>query len=880
MANRLQRLAETGELTDVQRTTLSVDVLGRYVCNSLQEALDTTDTNGRSDARPFDIIVIGGGTFGAAIAEHLWFVNSQRSDPDHGHRILVLEGGPFSIPEHVQNLPMLGLGNAGPTTLEALAGMTPEEQRRWEKVVWGLAWHANAPFPGLAYCVGGRSLYWGGWSPRQLPGELPPQRWPAETVGDLNAKYFDDASRQIGVTATNDFIFGELHRVLRERLFDGIDHDGVTEAIPLAELPVVLENVPPGEEDISKLEAPLAVQGNPPRAGFFPFNKFSAVPLLTKAARAAQNESNNDDFRKRLMIVPNCHVTRLQTEADGDLARVQEVQTNLGNVPVPPGGAVVIALGTIESTRLALLSFGGVPGVVHPQFGRNLMAHLRSNLNIRIPRQSLTGHASLPDELSTSALFVKCRHDFGDGTFGHYHLQITASGLGAAGGGSEEELFKKVPDIDGFERFLAADDSHVVITIRGIGEMTPDNPESHVTLDGNPARVDEFGQRRAFVSIAQPYEPRPGESPQSAKDRQLWEAMDVASDQIARIFANGQEFEVLTSGGPVTVAHDADLRPVLPYTRGRRDGMGTTHHETGTLRMGADPDTSATDAFGRFHRVTNAYAVGPAVLPTIGSPNPMLSGIALTRRTADHLLGAASFQVEEGFQSLFDGTLGSFRRWQSVGAGRFALHNGAIVAQPGGDLGLLWLPQAQFEDFVLRLQIRLDDPNDNSGVFVRFRDPRLSVPDRFDPLRSYPYNNPAWVPVTTGYELQIDEQARPDGLDQHRSGAWYDVAVGPSAGQQVYQRGAALVPGQWFDLEIEVRGDTYTARLQSQQTSVFTNADAYRGKPVSVDPDSGYIGLQAHTGGVSFRNLRINTAVAPTSRTERRTRRAVAVGAP
>ena len=68
MANRLQRLAETGELTDVQRTTLSVDVLGRYVCNSLQEALDTTDTNGRSDARPFDIIVIGGGTFGASVS--------------------------------------------------------------------------------------------------------------------------------------------------------------------------------------------------------------------------------------------------------------------------------------------------------------------------------------------------------------------------------------------------------------------------------------------------------------------------------------------------------------------------------------------------------------------------------------------------------------------------------------------------------------------------------------------------------------------------------------------------------------------------------------------------------------------------------------------
>ena len=36
-------------------------------------------------------------------------------------------------------------------------------------------------------------------------------------------------------------------------------------------------------EDLNKLEAPLAVQTHT-RSGFFPFNKFSAVPLLMKAA--------------------------------------------------------------------------------------------------------------------------------------------------------------------------------------------------------------------------------------------------------------------------------------------------------------------------------------------------------------------------------------------------------------------------------------------------------------------------------------------------------------------------------------------------------------------------------------------------------------------
>src|SRR5688572_12599585 len=198
MANHIKRLQDASDPTDVQRTTLAADVLGRYICNTLQEATDTT--SGRADARPFDVIVVGGGTFGAAIAEHLWF-----RDVTHSHRILVLEGGPFVLPEHVQNQPMIGLSNAGGATVDEVEGWKqndPVAFRRWAKVVWGLPWHAEVngyngqavKFPGLAYCIGGRSLYWGGWSPRPLPEEMPTSRWPQTTVDDLNDRYFDEAS--------------------------------------------------------------------------------------------------------------------------------------------------------------------------------------------------------------------------------------------------------------------------------------------------------------------------------------------------------------------------------------------------------------------------------------------------------------------------------------------------------------------------------------------------------------------------------------------------------------------------------------------------------------------------------------------------------------
>jgi hypothetical protein len=212
-----------------QPTDFALDVLGRYVCNTFDEALansdagyrtGATDRNGnvlppRSDMRPFDFIIIGGGTFGAAVAEHLSFRSTGRSE-----RILVLEAGPFFLAEHQQNLPSLGLGNE----------------------VWGLPWNADPGlvYQGLAYCVGGRSLWWGGWSPRLLDSET--TTWPPAVLADLNAEtlsngdsgYFRQAGQQIGVTATNDFIFGELHNALREQLFAALTAGQVSEAVDLA----------------------------------------------------------------------------------------------------------------------------------------------------------------------------------------------------------------------------------------------------------------------------------------------------------------------------------------------------------------------------------------------------------------------------------------------------------------------------------------------------------------------------------------------------------------------------------------------------------------------------------------------------------------------
>jgi hypothetical protein len=286
--------------------------------------------------------------------------------------------------------------------------------------------------------------------------------------------------------------------------------------------------------------------------------------------------------------------------------------------------------------------------------------------------------------------------------------------------------------------------------------------------------------------------------------------------------------------------------------------------------MGANPSQGVTNSDGRFRDVSNAYVAGPALFPTLGSPNPMLTGVAIARRTVDRFVPPPA-PPEAGFTYLFDGTEATYKLWQTAGQGAFLLIDGAIVVQTGGDLGLFYYPQG-FADFTLRLQFRLDRIDDNSGVFVRSRNPRLPVPRRNAPGISDIYNNQAYVAVDTGFEIQIDELARgnkstnppePDGMDKKRTGAIYDIPTTPGGIQQNFQRGPALQPGQWNDYEIEVKkspaGDVYTVRLQGQQTTTYTNTDSFRGKSAQIDPDSGFLGLQSHTGRVAFRNIRIKT---------------------
>jgi hypothetical protein len=129
---------------DVQQTTFAHDLLGRWVCDTWSEAI-------HNGGRPFDVVVIGGGMHGGYCAEKLY-----RFGEGIGLRVLMLEAGPFLATTHLQNLPGIGLNAPAPAAV-TLNSQDPGSRN----VVWGIPWHSDTGFPGLAYCIGGRSLFWG-----------------------------------------------------------------------------------------------------------------------------------------------------------------------------------------------------------------------------------------------------------------------------------------------------------------------------------------------------------------------------------------------------------------------------------------------------------------------------------------------------------------------------------------------------------------------------------------------------------------------------------------------------------------------------------------------------------------------------------------------
>ena len=106
MPTNLPRLIPSpNDTVVVQDTAFSTDVVGRYICNTWDEA---TQNGGVA----FDAVVLGAGMFGAYCAEKIYRSGNMR--------VLVLDAGPLLVTEHVQNLSRIGLNAAGPKQIRCI----------------------------------------------------------------------------------------------------------------------------------------------------------------------------------------------------------------------------------------------------------------------------------------------------------------------------------------------------------------------------------------------------------------------------------------------------------------------------------------------------------------------------------------------------------------------------------------------------------------------------------------------------------------------------------------------------------------------------------------------------------------------------------------
>jgi choline dehydrogenase-like flavoprotein len=851
-----------------ESTTFTRDVLGRYNNSTWDEAT--------SNPEGIDVVVLGGGMYGGYCAAKIYELARQEfGDKFKGLRVLVLEAGPHVVPEHGQDVPNLGLNDPGLTNAQFVgSGAQPGTRNE----VWGIGWRSNQPFVGQAYCVGGKGIFWGGWCPRLQPNDL--AQWPGElreflttTVEPIVERPIDHkdpatgvtlkrgdpltgyeaTEYEIGVLPSDDFVFDPV-----QIAGAGPKKVGLNEA-----LRVFLDKKKTGiDAKITQiLPPPIAVQTQSFISGLFSLDKYSSVPALFAAVRDDHGDGRESNLR--MAVVPNCHVIRLGFRGDGQAPErgtrvVNRVDVRVGGANrslfLAPHCQVVLAMSAIESTRLALESLSlvgsGLRAPGDELMGRNFMFHHRFDIAFDVDRAQFGTWVAtewpgfqLADELQLASLHVQC-----EGNFGRYQYQFYAA---TNAGGGDSNMYRMVPDLsiqaqiaNGFQ----LDKIRVVIrssgeVLGGRGKPIGDPGFDYIDLAG-PADVDqEFGHSRAWVQFNR------GDH----FNEKIWQDMHDTGHAIARALA-----------GNKPLIYREDLRGSRDYTLDavkRQQGVGTTFHDSGTLWMGDDPDSSVTDVNGHFHHVTNAYCCDQALFTTVGSANPVLTGVALARKVAGDIVSRhAGYTGPIGLAGLTPQSLLESAGWKQAPYNGMILldgaNNGLLETSPTGGIGLYYLPNT-LGNFDLAIEwktFRTFQGNDviaNSGILLRTPDPsgvNFSDGVQFDNF----YNASTEIQIDeTGKQFFKDTGRSIFGNSRFKTGAIYEVAPAKQWAANVASPDAPDLDNRyWNAYEISTRGKNIRVVLNGK---LVCEADVPTGKRLS-----GFLGLQFHTGRVQFRNLRIN----------------------
>ncbi len=298
-------------------------------------------------------------------------------------------------------------------------------------------------------------------------------------------------------------------------------------------------------------------------------------------------------------LIPNCRVHTI--DDDGVNAVLGDAPAGTTVSPHPKGPLrieakrIVIAAGTLNSSAILMRSRSRL-GDLSPALGRYLTLHPALTSFGRMP-EPVRGFDGFP-KLHYTDRFSESHHYYIETAF--YFPFVTAKSL--PGFGSD------------IRRFMGSYD-HLTCALT----LVHDEPQHHnrMTIAGPEGRP-EIDYRLS----------------QRSRD-----AIVHAQQSTGRIFFEaGAEEYVSPVSNRFSMTSPADLEPVITVgdlQSGRV--VVSSAHPMGGCRMGSDPDTSVTNAWGELHGHPAVVVGDASVFPTSTKVNPYLTVMALAERCAERI---------------------------------------------------------------------------------------------------------------------------------------------------------------------------------------------------------------------------------------------------
>jgi len=339
---------------------------------------------------------------------------------------------------------------------------------------------------------------------------------------------------------------------------------------------------------------------DPASAGYMGFGDQSGSKLSTQKTYLSDAQDRDAE------LFANCRVERILVEggrATGVEARwidpEQAGANGAGARVLVRAPVVVVACGSIESPALLLRS-----GIGGPAAGEYLRLH---------PTGAVTGVYADDQGWWWGPPQSAISHQFADLEGGYGFLVESAQSTTGLFAGASPWLSGR----DHKERMLAWRRCAPFIN------LTRDHGHGRVTVDaaGNPAvqyvltdELDVRNFRRGVAELTRLHE--------AAGAEQV-----ISGGRTAPIWERGDDL-------------DAFIDAVTTHSLAPREYAVFTAHQMGSCRMGSDPATSVADQWGQLHDTKGVWIGDASAFPTASGVNPMLTIMALARRTAGAIAGA------------------------------------------------------------------------------------------------------------------------------------------------------------------------------------------------------------------------------------------------